>query len=82
VGDGAGLGVSIGEAGADKAMVLGAEGGTEAAAGSAATPDPVAAHAVTVADAHASMRTPRWRSFRFSDIRQSKAFVTPLVTKS
>ncbi|MBB4700031.1 hypothetical protein BJ982_001575 [Sphaerisporangium siamense] len=28
------------------------------------------------------MRTPRWRSFGFSGIRNSKAFVTPAVTES
>ncbi|MBB5626554.1 hypothetical protein BJ981_002253 [Sphaerisporangium krabiense] len=34
------------------------------------------------AEAHANMRTPRWRSFGFSGMHNSKAFVTPAVTES
>ncbi|MEV7968318.1 hypothetical protein AB0O34_20390 [Sphaerisporangium sp. NPDC088356] len=53
----------------------------EDGAGSAVTPELVP-HAVTVADTQARARTPRWRSFRISDIRQGKGIPPPLVTKS
>ncbi|GII84651.1 hypothetical protein Ssi03_26410 [Sphaerisporangium siamense] len=77
---GPGLGVSSGGAGEDGAGEDGvvALGGAAVALGVA--PVPAAPHAAT--EAHANMRTPRWRSFGFSGIRNSKAFVTPAVTES
>ncbi|GAA3787659.1 hypothetical protein GCM10022226_02530 [Sphaerisporangium flaviroseum] len=57
------------------------EGGPEVGAGSATTPEPAPPHAVTAADAQARARTPRWRSFRISDIRQGKAIAAALVTQ-
>jgi hypothetical protein len=84
--DGAALGVSdeeadgIKEASPDGEVEPWPDGDvTEDGAGSATTPVPP--HAVTVADTQARARTPRWRSFRISDIRQGKAILTPLVTQ-
>ncbi|WP_239139375.1 hypothetical protein [Sphaerisporangium krabiense] len=81
---GPGLGVSSGGAGedggADGEEGVALTGAAVALDGAGVAPVSAAPHAA--AEAHANMRTPRWRSFGFSGMHNSKAFVTPAVTES